>query len=76
MKHTPLKIALKIIYGLTILFLVSACGENSSPEGRMINKMEALQKEMIDSLKQQNSAVLDSIRNIRTELNELKQQIK
>ncbi len=76
MKYTYHKIARNIIFSLIILFLISSCGENSSPEGRMTNKMEELHQEMIDSLMQQNRAVLDSLRNIRTELNELKRAVK
>jgi hypothetical protein len=39
-------------------------------------KLENLQKEMIDSLKQQNRAILDSLGRIREDLQELRQQIK
>lgn len=41
-----------------LLFLLIACSENSSPEGRMRIKLEDLRREMIDSLKKQNAAIL------------------
>ena len=54
-----------------LLFLLIACGENSSPEGRMRIKLEDLHKEMIDSLKKQNTAILDSLSKIREDLRKL-----
>ncbi len=54
-----------------LLFLLIACGENSSPEGRMRMKLEDLHKEMIDSLKKQNEAILDSLSKIREDLRKL-----
>ena len=58
---------------LLILFfsLLTGCGPNSSPEGRMTLKLEQ-QQEVIDSLKQQNRAILDSLSRIRQDLQELK----
>lgn len=53
------------------LLLLIACGENSSPEGRMRMKLENLHKEMIDSLKKQNAAILDSLSKIREDLRKL-----
>ena len=61
---------------LIIIFLMSSCGRSSSPEGRMSIKLEDLQKEMRDSLKQQNRAILDSLGKIREELKEIKQMQK
>jgi len=58
---------------LVSIVCLSACDRSSSPEGRMSIQLETLQKEMIDSLKQQNRAMLDSLGKIREELNELKQ---
>ncbi len=55
-----------------LLLLLIACGENSSPEGRMHIKLEDLYKEMIDSLKKQNTAILDSLSKIREDLRRLK----
>jgi hypothetical protein len=54
-----------------LLLLLIACGENSSPEGRMRIKLEDLRKEMIDSLKKQNTAILDSLSKIREDLRKL-----
>jgi hypothetical protein len=62
-------------YAIFILFVVSGCGRGSSPEGRMSIKVEALQKELIDSLRQQNKAILDSLSAIRADVNELKQKV-
>ncbi len=67
-------VAIICVFGLT-LFLI-ACNESSSPEGRMSIRIERLQKEMIDSLRQQNRAILDSLGNIRKELNEMKARTK
>jgi hypothetical protein len=36
-------------------------------------KIESLQKEMIDSLRQQNRSILDSLGKIREDLKEIKQ---
>lgn len=63
-------------YYILIFFCIltmGACDRSSSPEGRMSIKLESLQKEMIDSLKVQNKAMLDSLSKIRMELNEIKQ---
>ena len=56
--------------------ILSACGRDSSPEGRMSMKLEDLHKEMIDSLQQQNRAILDSLGKIREQIRELKQTRK
>jgi hypothetical protein len=58
---------------LLCILAISACDRTSSPEGRMSLKIETFQKEMIDSLRQQNRAILDSLSKIREELNEIKQ---
>ena len=39
-------------------------------------QLENLHKEMIDSLKQQNRAILDSLSKIREDLREIKQKQK
>ena len=49
---------------------------SSSPEGRMTMKLEELQKQMMDSLQNQNKMIRDSLSAIRSELNEIKQQNK
>jgi len=61
------------IFILFCMFTISACDRNSSPEGRMSMKIESLQKNMIDSLQKQNRAILDSLSQIRKELNEIKE---
>ena len=61
------------IFILFCIFTISACDRNSSPEGRMSMKIESLQKNMIDSLQNQNRAILDSLSQIRKQLNEIKQ---
>lgn len=58
------------------ILVLNACDRNSSPEGRMSIKVENLQQEMIDSLTQQNRAILDSLSNIRKDLKELQQKRK
>ena len=64
----------RITIVLFMSMMLTACGRESSPEGRMSMKLEDLHREMIDSLKQQNRAILDSLSKIREELNEIKQQ--
>ena len=67
-KHTAL---------IFILILVlNACDRNSSPEGRLEIKLENLHKEMIDSLKKQNTAMLDSLSKIREDLRKIQQSTK
>ena len=65
---------------ITIILLVPivliACDRSSSPEGRMTMKFEELQKQMMDSLQNQNKMIRDSLSAIRSELNEIKQQNK
>lgn len=66
-------------YGFEIIMIIlllcfNSCDKNSSPEGRMSLKIESLQKEMLESMQQQNKAILDSLGKIREELNELKRQ--
>ena len=64
------------IFVFVFILVISACDQSSSPEGRMNMRMDNLQKEMIDSLKQQNRAILDSLGKIREDLRELKQSKK
>lgn len=63
---------------VTIVFVIlfTACDRSSSPEGRMTMRLENLQKEMIDSLKIQNKAMLDSLGKIREDLRKLQQSTK
>jgi uncharacterized membrane protein (DUF106 family) len=69
-----------IIKHATLVFIsvmiLSSCGGDSSPEGRMSIKLENLQKEMLESQKQQNAAILDSLSKIREEIQKLKQGTK
>jgi len=60
---------------ITVMLFIS-CDQSSSPEGRMTLKLEELQQSMMDSLKQQNAAILDSLSAIRNELDEIKQEKK
>ncbi|KAA5548829.1 hypothetical protein [Adhaeribacter rhizoryzae] len=55
-----------LIFSFIFLFL-AACGQESSPEGRMTMKVEDLQKQL-DSLKSQNAAILDSLGKINEAL--------
>lgn len=50
---------------------LTACGPQSSPEGRMTIKLNEL-KQQIDSLKEQNAAIKDSLGQLSTQLRSLK----
>lgn len=62
----------------------AACGPESSPEGRMKLKLKEIQSQLdsingsaeleaeIDSLKKQNSAILDSIDTINSKLRKVR----
>ncbi len=60
---------------LVLLSLISvsltACGPESSPEGRMGIKIDKIQQSF-DSLKAQNAALADSLHQIRQELSATK----
>ncbi|HCN83834.1 MAG TPA: hypothetical protein DIT07_09465 [Sphingobacteriaceae bacterium] len=60
---------------LIIITLISlaACGKESSPEGRMSMKVDDIHKQ-IDSLKQQNAIILDSLSSIRKQLDRIHQK--
>ena len=66
--------AISTVFALIFITVLSACGRSSSPEGRMSIKLENLHKEMIDSLKKQNAAILDSLGKIREDIRELQQK--
>lgn len=72
MKHTNNNrlVTNGLIMCLTIVIL-SSCDRDSSPEGRMSIKIENLQKELIDSLRQQNKAILDSLSKMRSDIQKL-----
>ena len=63
----------KGILTLLVALGFSSCERNSSPEGRMSIQLEKLQQGMVDSLHQQNKAILDSLGQIRKELQQLQQ---
>jgi hypothetical protein len=52
-------------------FFFFSCGSNSSPEGRMTNKLEEIRLEF-DSLKKQNNSILDSLGKISEEVRSLR----
>ena len=70
-------------YLIVLVVALSACGETSSPEGRLNLKLEGVQKKLdslggsadlkkeIDSLKIRNAAMFDSIHKISQRLKEL-----
>jgi hypothetical protein len=73
MKHAhDVRFAGAAILVFFCILTITACDRSSSPEGRMSMKVENLQQEMIDSLKQQNRAILDSLGKIREDLKEIK----
>ncbi len=59
-----------VLIALLSTSLIS-CGPESSPEGRMGIKMDKMQQSF-DSLKAQNSALGDSLHQIRLELSAIK----
>ena len=61
---------MKVVALLLVLGL-SSCGQNSSPEGRMTKQMDEIRQE-IDSLKKQNTMILDSLTKINQRLDKLK----
>ena len=75
----------KLLLLMLTVSLVS-CGSESSPEGRLLNKLDAIQREIdildrqdhmqkeIDSLKAHNAMVLDSLEKINAELRKLQQE--
>ena len=75
-----MKKLMKLRAHTTLIFIfilvLNACDRNSSPEGRLEIKLENLHKEMIDSLKKQNTAMLDSLSKIREDLRKIHQSTK
>ena len=61
---------MKLLSVLLVIVLLTACGPESSPEGRMTIKMEDIRKEF-DTLKQQNERILDSLGRINERLQKL-----
>ena len=56
---------------LIFVLAIAACGQNASPEGRLTTKIESLEKEL-DSVKMQNAAILDSVRNLNEAIRKMK----
>ena len=61
---------MKLLFALSLVVLLTACDSNSSPEGRMTNKMEEVRREF-DTLKLQNERILDSLGKINERLQRL-----
>jgi len=61
---------MKLLSVLLLIILLTACGPESSPEGRMTIKMEDMRKEF-DTLKRQNERILDSLGKINERLQKL-----
>lgn len=61
---------MKALIFITLITL-AACGRESSPEGRMSIKADELHKQ-IDSLKQQNAAILDSLSSLSKQVDKLR----
>ncbi len=63
---------MKVVSMLLMLSIaLTACGPESSPEGRMTIKLTELKQE-IDSLKTQNSQIKDSLGKVSEEIRLLK----
>lgn len=60
---------------LLIILALTSCGQNSSPEGRLSIKIDAMHQE-IDSLKKQNAVILDSLKKMNQSLQKLQQSGK
>jgi hypothetical protein len=56
---------------LSLCLSLAACGSNSSPEGRMTNKLEEIRLKL-DTLEKQNAALLDSFNKVDKELDSLR----
>ena len=63
---------MKVVALLLIVLGLTSCGQNSSPEGRMMKQMNEIRQE-IDSLKKQNTMILDSLIKINQRLDKVKQ---
>jgi uncharacterized protein YlxW (UPF0749 family) len=64
---------MRIVIIVVCLFFVG-CGSNSSPEGRITNKMEEIRKE-IDTLQKQNDVLLDSVNKASKELDSIRKKL-
>ena len=64
---------MKLLIAFLFILLLAFCGSNSSPEGRMTNKINAVRNEF-DSLKKQNAMILDSLGKISEHLQKLEER--
>jgi hypothetical protein len=64
---------MKKLSAFMMLTLLMACGENSSPEGRMSQKIAGVQAQ-VDSLKKQNAVILDSLGKINETLRNMSRE--
>ena len=64
---------MKLLIILILTLSLTACGPESSPEGRMTTKMEDIRQEF-DTLKQQNEKILDSLGKINERLQKLEEK--
>ena len=55
---------------LILNVVLLSCDSNSSPEGRMTNKLETIRQEF-DSLKKQNAMILDSLSKLSQQVQQL-----
>ena len=62
---------MKQLFTLVLLLSLAACNPESSPEGRAKIRHEKVERKL-DSLIEQNRAIMDSIHVINKELTELK----
>ena len=60
---------MKLLIVILSVVLLS-CDSNSSPEGRMTNKLETIRQEF-DSLKKQNAMILDSLSKLSQQVQQL-----
>jgi hypothetical protein len=60
-------------FPVIFLILLAGCGENSSPEGRLNNRLDGIQSQ-IDGLKKQNAVVIDSLAKVNETLRKLQKQ--
>jgi len=65
-------LARNVVIACISVMTAGACGRESSPEGRMSIQLD-LQKEVMDSLRQQNREILGSLGKLRTDINQLQQ---
>jgi len=64
---------MKQLFTIVLLLSLGACNRESSPEGRAQIRHEKVERKL-DSLLEQNRAIMDSIHVINKELTELKRK--